>query len=176
MVIGLLVVALVLVAGLAVYTSIHSKKTATVAISPSPSPSKSPSPSPSPTSQQGYFAITQWGVRAPYDGTDTFTVQINTGSLATIVSKQLAAKYSGCTTYGAGQIKRLAPTDGAYADGSGPHVQDYAKQNPGMYTFVNGYYYQFVHDQAVCDMNSADMQNQANDTVKSLVGKLQPSS
>jgi hypothetical protein len=119
-----------------------------------------------------YFTIKEWGVKAIYSGTDTFTYTLSgDGKLATVISKHLASEDSGCASFGAGQIKRLVGTDGAYADGDGPSVAEYAQQNPGLYVKVGDYYYQFVHDQAECGSVSVTDQNQANDQVKSLIAQ-----
>lgn len=129
------------------------------------------SSAPQPSTPAQYFSIKEWGVKAPYSGADTLTYKLN-GNVATVASKQLSAKYSGCSEYGAGQIRRLQPSDGAYPDGSGPTVEQYASQNPGLYTKVGSYYYQFKHDDSVCaDDGSGELQNQANSTVQGLVSK-----
>lgn len=168
------------VVGFAVYSTLHAKK---ASISSTPSRSTSPAPSPSPAARQDYLSISQWGVRAPYSGTDKFTYSITTekwGGVATVVSVRLAGQYPGCATYGAGQIKRMLGTtiaSQAMATDSQLTVAQYAQQNPRLgLKQIGDYYYMFMHDQAVCDGGgSATSQNEANNEVQALVAKLEAS-
>jgi hypothetical protein len=176
---GLLIVAVVVLLGVVGYMVYHNhNKTATTTPTAtnnttSTTPTKTTTPTTTPTQPAtSYFTIKEWGVRAPYTGQDTFTYRLSNG-LATVISKQLAAKDAGCTTYGAGQIRRLSPTDGTYSDGTGPTVEQTAQSNPGIYAHVGSYYYQFVHDQGECGNTSVADQNQANDAVKALVASFQ---
>lgn len=180
LVLELVLVAVVLAAaGLGVYAAMHHKATPPVSASPTTAKSNSPKPTPEPTH---YFTITQWGIRAPYDGSDMYTYSIvndTWGSMATVISGNLAAKYAGCKTYGAGQIKRLAPTtiaSRALTTDSNLTVEQYAQQNPSLgFKHVGNYYYLFMHDQAACQDNDvADEQNSANDSVRGLVAKFEP--
>jgi len=174
----LLIVVIVGATGAYVYTSNKNAnknlKAASQDASGTPKFSSKKKTSTTPTSSQQYFTVKEWGVQAPYSGTDTLTYTMSSdNTLATVTSKQLATKDSGCSTFGAGQIKRLSGTDPAYAGGDGPTVTAYAAQNPGMYTKVGAYYYQFVHDQAQCGSAAVADQNQANDATKALVAKFQ---
>jgi hypothetical protein len=166
---GILIVAVVVllgVVGFMVYK--NSNEPATPSHKVNTTPVKKTTP---PTTS--YFTIKEWGVRAPYDGQDTLTYKLsNENKLATVISKQLADKDPGCAEYGAGTITRLSPSDGAYADRTGPAVEEYAKQTPDLYTHIGNYYYQFDHDQAQCGNISLDDQNKANNEVKALVASL----
>ncbi len=146
----------------------------------STTPAKTTTTTPAPT--QAYFTITEWGVRAPYNGTDTLTYRLNADKTsATAISKQLVGLDAGCATFGAGQIARLSASDVLY-DG-GPTIAQAAVQDPGDYGHVGNYYYHFVHDQAACGNISAgppgsptageQAQNAANSLTQSLVTKLQ---
>jgi hypothetical protein len=123
-------------------------------------------------SSQGFFTIKEWGVRAPYTGSDTFSYGLEDGGQsATVLSKKVTASDSACTTYGAGQIGQYLATDSAGTDDSDLTVAQDAKDHPGLYTKVGENYYRFFHDQAGCkDIN---VQNEANQTVKALVSKLE---
>ena len=182
LILELLLVAVVLaVAGVGVYTAMHHKTALITQAKTTPTPASSASLTPAPTAQAkaNYFTISQWGVRASYDGSDSFTYTITTdkwGSLATVTSASLAAKYTGCKTYGGGQIKRLLPSaiaSQALATDSTLTIEQYAAKNPALVR-VGGYYYMFQHDQAVCqDNGSVDEQNQSNNTIQGLVAKLE---
>lgn len=168
----LVVIALVAI-GFAGYFAHQSRQDKTDYSINAPIKSKAVKSSGDQTSSQRYFTITEWGVRAPYSGFDTLTYKLG-DNLATVMSQDLSEKYSGCQDYGAGLIRRLLPSEGAYPDGSGPSVEQYAAQNPGMFTHVGNYYYEFQHDSAACVDNSGEAQNQANSVVKSLVAQFEP--
>lgn len=169
----ILIVALVTVIGVVGYQAWQNSQTKTTHQTSSKSTSPTPTTPASPAVK--YFTIKEWGVKAPLSGTDQLSYTIS-GNLATIISGELAAKNAGCSTYGAGQIRRLSPTDGVQATGTGAAAADYAKQNPGSLTYVGGYYYMYVHDQAACSTDqSIDAQNQANVATQSLVAHLQAS-
>jgi type II secretory pathway pseudopilin PulG len=122
-----------------------------------------------------YFNLKEWDVRASYSGQDKFTYKMSAdGNLATVISQSLATN-EGCSSMGAGQIKRLVGTDSSTEDGNGGlTVNAKAEQNPTLYTHLGNYYYQFVHDQASCSNTvTIDEQNQANNEVKALVERLQ---
>jgi len=55
---------------------------------------------------QKYLIITEWGVRFPFNSSDTLTYHFTGNDKGTIevVSAQLAAKYPGCEKFGAGMI------------------------------------------------------------------------
>lgn len=120
-----------------------------------------------------YYTIKEWGVKAPYSGQDTFTYTLKDNNAAAVfVSKKLAGEDSGCTTFGAGQISRYLGTGMANQEGT-LTIEQNAKVNPGLYTHIGNYYYQFIHDQSQCGKAPIADQNQANDTVKSFVTDLQ---
>ncbi|MDQ2906218.1 MAG: hypothetical protein M3Y81_22080 [Chloroflexota bacterium] len=174
---GVLVIAAIAVSSLAVYQH-HKNSSKTTASTNSPQTTTQQSKNttttqPTPTTTQ-YFTITQWDVRSPYTGTDTFTYKLSADNkLATVISKQLASKDIGCASFGAGQIERFASTDHAYSGDIGPTAAQDATQNPTSYTYVGGYYYRFVHDQSGCGSISISDQNQANNAVKALVATFQ---
>jgi hypothetical protein len=127
---------------------------------------------------QKYLAIKEWGISLPYPSTDTLSYSISSDQRSVYVTSQaLAKKYPACTNRGAGSIEKLAPGDDAGADGaSGVTVAQNAKANPGLYTYYNGYYYQFVHDQAQCGPASVDEMNQANDLTRTALANAQAAS
>lgn len=128
---------------------------------------------PSQTTTQ-YLTITEWGVRAPYSGSDKLTYSLSSDkSTATIVSSQLSSASAECATHGAGSIIRYSPNDYASPYNTGPTIEQTATQNPGLYTHVGNYYYIFVHAQSACGNASVTAQGNANDTVKALVSNLQ---
>ncbi|HSX07568.1 MAG TPA: hypothetical protein VLG11_01610 [Candidatus Saccharimonadales bacterium] len=171
-----LVVVLIAAAGWFVYKH-NQKKPATnttkTTTSSNTSTSKSPPATGTTTPSVNYYTIKEWGVKAPYSGQDTltYTLKDNNGA-AVFVSKKLASEDSGCATFGAGQISRYLGTDVANEDGT-LTIEQNAKANPGLYTHIGNYYYQFVHDQSQCGNAPIADQNQANDTVKSFVTNLQ---
>lgn len=75
-------------------------------------------------------------------------------------------------------IWRLAPRDDpSERGGSGTTTAQAAAINPDAYKLINGYYYTFHHDQAACSSNinseSGHSSNNANDTIKALLPKLE---
>lgn len=125
-----------------------------------------------------YLTITEWGVRAPYSGTDMLVYKITADApnIATIISGNLAAQYN-CSDSGAGQIERFTPSQHIYAGGGGPSASSAAAADPTSWGHVGNYYYMFVHDQGDCsDQTSTSVvqaQNNANNFTKSLVPKLE---
>jgi len=183
LVLEIIIAAVVLVAvGYGVYLSSQAKSALTAKASPTATATPAPKPSPSPTASAQYLTFTQWGVRAPYEGNDKLTYVTGSsgswGSLVDVVSGQLAAKYPGCVNFGAGEIKRMPATttaSQAMATDSNLTVEQYLTQRTDLtYKHVGDYFYLFMHDQAVCqNNNSVDEQNQANNAVQALVGKLE---
>lgn len=169
---ALLVAAAIGFGGYYVWHTQHKNST-TSNSTPAKSVSTSSSSS-SPASTQKYLTITQWGVRALYDGTDSFSYTIVSNGSATIISKELAQTY-GCTESGAGVISRLAPADDPNPAGDGTTTaQQSAAANPGVYGHVGNYYYAFYHNQSACSTSvTADAQNKANNVIKALVPKLE---
>ncbi len=179
---GLLILVIIGIIGGTGWYVIHSKnqtdQTLTAAASTNQTPTAKTTAKKSATTptNQPYLTIKEWGVRAPYDGTDTFTYTMSAGggTAALFTSKYLADTY-GCTDFGAGQIDRYAPSDDVSADGTGGlTAQQDAAQNPTTYTHVGNYYYRFTHDHAACsDSVTVDAQNAASNEVQALVPKLQ---
>ncbi len=113
------------------------------------------------STSQNYFTIKAWGVRAAYNGTDSFVYKIRTAQdssnnnfrYVTVTSKNLISKYQ-CTDYGAGGIERLKPTDkfGEGDPSEGPTAEQAAKQDQFKDSFghVGNYYFYYFHDQAAC--------------------------
>ncbi len=116
---------------------------------------------------QKYLVIKEWGVQLPYSSSDTFSYAVTAGGQSvTVGSAALASKDLTCATKGAGVIERFTPTDSASVYG-GQTVADSAKQNPGQYAYINGYYYLFVPSQSACGSAiSASDQGQANNVIK----------
>jgi len=179
---GLLIAIIVLMIGFIGYYVYHSQQQANKTLNSaqaegvSTSAAKKTSTSGNASSATRYFTISQWGVRAPYSGTDSFTFSYSAGggTSALVISSNLAKTY-GCTTFGAGQIAKSSADDPAN-DPANPSatVGEDITSNPSMYTKVGSYYYSFAHDNAACsDSVTVDAQNAANDTVKALVAKLQ---
>lgn len=123
---------------------------------------------------QQYLVIKEWGVKASYaSNSDILTYHLSTNkNIALVGSQLLTSKYPDCRDGGAGMIQRFSPTDSAYI-GSETTVEQDSEQHTGRYVFVNGYYYEFIHDQAQCGSASVADQNQANNLTKSALAKLQ---
>ena len=101
-----------------------------------------------------YLSISQWGVRAPYSGSDTLSYRLSrSGNYTVIVSQNMAQNY-GCTgtnnePSGAGIISRSLAT----ATASTPTPETYAqlaRQDPKDNKQIGEYVYSFAHDQAAC--------------------------
>lgn len=120
-----------------------------------------------------YFTISEMGVRAPYSSSDKLTYKFF-GKSVLFKSEMLTVADALCDEFGtAGGIERFEATDGINIDGTGIPIAEYIKDHPGSYTYVEGYYYKFIHAQAQCGNVSFDIQQEANDTVKDLVTHLQ---
>jgi hypothetical protein len=179
----LVLVIVIMVGGVGYYVWQSQKqvdKTYSQTANSSVAPSKKNQLNPTPVANANlkYFVIKEWGVRAPYDNSDTLTYRVapGNGNSIEVISKNLADKY-GCTDYGAGIVARLAPTDKV-----GPTdttVEQAAQAQADQYKKVGNYYFTFEHDQAACgninaDTTASDVQNTANNYTKSLVSKLEP--
>ena len=179
---GLLILIVILMIGFIGYYVYHSQQQANKTLNAaqadnnSTTSAKKSTSSSSSSSATKYFTISQWGVRAPYDGTDSFTPNFSPDSSSTteIVSANLSKTYD-CSTFGAGEVTRASSGDPSN-DPANPTVtvgEDYSS-NPSFYAKVGSYYYYFSHDKAACsDSVTADAQNAANDAVKALVPNLQ---
>lgn len=177
----IVIIALLGVVGYFVYKNRQPAKVVTVTktvVAPTKATSSSTSSTHS-TPAQKYLTITEWGVRAPYSGSDTLSYKFESGSQNSIqvISNNLATNY-GCKDYGAGGISRALPTDPA--DPGSQTIADVAKTNTKDYKYINGYYYLFYHDQAACsDQVSVGSPGEAADSAantftESLISKLEP--
>jgi len=126
---------------------------------------------------QKSVAIKEWGVKLPYRSSDTLSYKIAAGTpnTATIISANLAAKYSGCKTFGAGQILRYTANEGTSMTGSGQTASAAAKAHPYAWAHIGSYYYTFAHDDTKCATTTAGdiAQNAANSFTERLVSRLQ---
>ena len=182
----ILIIAVVLLLGAAGYLVYANHRTAPAKPVPPSAASTSGSKTPSSNTtssgtaatpnytSQAYFTIKEWGVRAAYNGNDTFTYKIDKNDSdqyfrATVISKELASQYPGCQGFGAGTIVRLSPTDGVNNDGSGPTAADYAKDHSDGFRQVGNYYYEFIPDQARCGDAPIIDQTKAGEDVKNAV-------
>ncbi len=124
---------------------------------------------------QRHLTLKEWGVSAPYNGVLNlkYSIANNTASFSSVEFDN--ATNGKCSDYG-GAIEKLGPND-IYQTGTTASevIKD---QNPPPYSIVNGYYYIYVHSQALCpaisDPNSAagTLQSSTNDAVKSTTTKL----
>ena len=182
----LLVIIMLAIIGFTGYYVYHSKqqtdKTLNAAQADNasaPSTKLKSSTSKSPTTQK-YFTITQWGVRAPYNGNLNLSYTIGSGSdsnMATFSSQELTSADSGCSGRG-GFVTRYLGTDSAidFNQSDKTIAQFAAEQGQSTYGHAGDYYYFFAHDQAACgtDINATQsIQEQTNDVVKGLVPNLQ---
>jgi hypothetical protein len=175
LVLVLVIVVLIGVVGWLVYDNHHKS---TVASTNSSTSTSAKTPNATPSSTQKYLTITEWGTRIPYSGNDTLSYKLNTADSndATIISKNLADTYN-CTDFGAGNIARLAPD--AIIDPGPATAAETAKTDPADYPYLNGYYYNFGHDQAACSDKAAgntagaSAESAANDFTKSILAKIE---
>lgn len=172
----LLIILILVIIGFGGYYVWHTQKQTDKTLNQASSTSQKTvtTASKTPVSSVKYLKITEWGVRMPYTGSDTFTYAFNPAAgpdLIQVISKELSGKY-GCTTEGAGTISRLKPTD--TIDAAGDLTSLYAADHPHTLGYVKGYYYSFGHDQDACsDSVAPTVQNQANDAIKADVSKIQ---
>jgi len=165
----IIVVAALVLVGWFVYNKNHQTKKTTTTTS---STTTKPKPEGDTSASAANFTIKEWGVQAPYTGSDRFAYTVSSdGKMITVISHTLSSQDSGCSTFGAGEIARLLPTDKTVAD-STVTVADDAANYPAAYTHIGNYYYQFVHDQSACGNVSITAQDQANADVKALVAGL----
>ena len=133
---------------------------------------------PSSSTSSGYLTIKEWGVRAPYNGALSLSYKIDRNTAGFSSTQLSAAANGGCSGYG-GYIMRLLPND-LYLPGTETAAQVAAEpESAGTYKLLDGYYYFFVHNQALCpdiqlsDSNAADLQGKTSDAVKAITTNLE---
>lgn len=168
----MVIVVLIAAVGWLVYDRNHGKHSRT---STSTTVSESSTASNAPQTSGSYLIFKEWGVRAPYTDNDTYSYSLSDDkTVASVISKNLAAKDSGCADFGAGQISRLTANDYASPAQDGPKVSQDYKDHPENYAKIGDYYYRFRHDQAGCGRKvTAEEQNQANAAVSALIKKFE---
>ena len=143
------------------YTTTSTKSAANTGQPQKTSQSKSTTNTQPAQPTTNYLTIKEWGVQAPYSGTDTLTYSIAAGdpNTAWITSQRLANADPNCAVDGnAGNIGRYLPTDNFSLDSSYPQtVQDFLSQDfkadnsqPPAYAKVGKYYYLSGHGPAGC--------------------------
>ena len=171
----IIVVAVIAVAGLAVYQHrAHKPSSATSVISTASSQMTT-----QPATQ--YLTIKEWGIRVPYSGSLKLSYTMSSDDKSAYFSSdQLTALSSDCTGRG-GAIIRWASTDQISEgppDASTPTATKFfADKDPSTfpYAHIGNYYFMFAHAQSGCgDINTtAALQSQTNNAVKALVPHLQ---
>jgi hypothetical protein len=127
-----------------------------------------------------YFTITQWGVRAPYSGTDlTYSPMPNSSNEMWLTSQQLTHAAPVCPSGNAGSIGRYLPTDNISTGPTPETAQQYLSQNfaarnsaEPIYSKVGSYYYIYWDLQNYCTTNTTVI-GQADSEVESIVKNLQ---
>lgn len=153
---ALLVAAAIGFGGYYVWHTQHTAKPATTTASTS-----APATTSTPTTTQKYFTISQWGIKAPYNGSLTFQYRIVTQEGATwvyVTSKQLVDAASECTDIVA--LARYLGSD-AYLDGAGRSTGESVLQSVTdgsitEYSKVGSYYYTYSHGHANCARTVSD--------------------
>lgn len=190
---GLLIVIIIaMIAGVGYYVW-HANKTANDTLSsanqvaqnsPAVKGTKK-STSTAPSSNNSYFVVNEWGVRAPYSGSLhlSYTFKHDTGTVTYVAlsSSELNAEGSTCAsdpTYG-GTIERYLSTD-KMLDSSGQPLSQTAAQyaataNKSTYAYVGNYYYFYTKPQSVCGSSQAaqNVQTETESAFSNLVSKLQ---
>lgn len=131
------------------------------------------------TDTQHYFAITQWQVRAPYNGDQTlvYAITYDNGNVsdASVTSTQLKLKAQYDCTAGGGVIRR-ATANQIVAGNAPPGVtaQAYAAANPSLAAQIGSYYYLYLpnQDTSSCGSSTATTQMQVEKDVQTLVPDL----
>jgi Tfp pilus assembly protein PilX len=156
----LIIVVLIGAVGFLVYKNQHKSVAATQS-SASSQPSTESKTAAKET--QKYLTISAWGVRVPYSGSDTLTVNdqtctqngdangdtVNLGCQVTINSQNLANAVGSCTAKVSGTVGyfyKLGPNDNyGYKNGRGYlPVADWSAQNSGQYSKIGANYYAFA--------------------------------
>jgi hypothetical protein len=135
-----------------------------------------------------YFTITQWGIRAPYNGSLTLEYSTPTGSDPSYInlsSAQLDASDPSCQSSGnyGGAFEQYVSTDiVSLEDGtsSGQTPAEYIASggfgglNGGKYAQIGNYYYFYVQPQGVCSssQSSQNIQTQTTNAFESIVQNL----
>jgi hypothetical protein len=142
-----------------------------------------------------YFAITEWGVRAPYSGNLTLEYSVESANsslpmdVAYLDSSQLDAaapsckgpnQYGGAVGGAAGLFERFSASQ-AYVFGDAgttnglTAAQEAATMSASDYGHVGNYYFFYVGPQATCATTSASQTifNETESTIKSLLPELQ---
>jgi len=153
-----IIVVLIGAVGFLVYKDGHKTTTVvtkTVIVTPKSTASKSTTT----VNSQKYINITDWGVRVPYQGSDTLSVSaqtcdtpddtVLTGCSVGVNSQELANSVGSCQSTRAtgtvGYFYRMGTNDNySWTNGSGYEpVAQWAAENQGQYTQIGAYYYAF---------------------------------
>jgi hypothetical protein len=183
---GLLIILILLVIGgigYMVYHNNHKTNTTTVSTTATKTPSSSSTKSTK--SSQKYFTITQWGIKAPYNGNLSLEYSIassNGQTYAQLSSSQLDASDPECQSDGndGGIITRYSSTDTVQnqdgTDSGLTPAQYFSKYDisPSTYAHVGDYYYWYSHPQSACGSSQAseNIQTQTDNAFKAIVPEL----
>jgi hypothetical protein len=169
-IIGVLVVA---VAGLVVWRFLESgvKPAATTAQTAKTTQATQTSTTTA-SSDVKYLVVKEWNVQFPYESSDTLSYVMHTnGDNITVVSSQLQSQYATCDTYGAGQINRVAATDAAFFGDGATVAATYGTNESNGLGILDGKYYIFMHDQAVCGLTGSEIYTDDSNSAYQLAGK-----
>lgn len=124
-----------------------------------------------------YFTIKEWGVQAPYSGSDlSYSPDSGDASVMLLASKQMGDASASCKAGDAGYIGRYAPTDilpGPAQQTAGAYFsQNFAADAKPDYSKIGNYYYLYVAPQEDCAANAANY-TQATSAARSIVDSLQ---
>lgn len=133
-----------------------------------------------------YFTIKEWGIQAPYSGSDlTYSADSANTHMMWINSRQLGSDSSACkitTDSGnAGIIGRYLPTDTlpgpAQETAQQYFSQAFSASNSGESHFakIGSYYYLYMPPQDNCSTNTT-LENQVQDEIGNLVANFQATS
>jgi hypothetical protein len=177
-IIAVAVVVLLGSTGYLIYKSHHKQSTprsTTGANTGSKTTGTGNSSTPPPTT--AYFTIQEWGVQAPYSGSDlTYSPESGNSSVELLSSKQLAAASTSCTAGDAGYIGRYLPTDTlpgpAQQTAQQYFNQDFPADAKPDYAKISNYYYLYVAPQDNCSTDTTAM-TQATNAARNIVDNLQ---
>lgn len=162
---AVLIIIILIIIGFVGWYVWHSSQKTNSLISSSNQQAQSPQP-------VKYLVVKEWGVRLPYQGTNTYTYKMGADNTSVDVVSSFLSKDYGCTDGGAGTIDQLQATQ--TVTGGSQTVAEAAQAHPGTYGHVGSNYYEFVADTSACSSKvTTSVQNQANDFVKALVPKAQ---